>query len=349
MNIKKLPQLIDPHVHFRVPGLETKEDWQTGSRSAVAGGITTVLDMPNVIPPTATNELLETKKEIINQSSLVNYGLHFAATANNLEEIKKVAGQIASVKVFLNQSTGDLKITDDKVLLKIWQSTPLLTVHAEDAMLEKAIWLVGKTKTPTYFCHVYSKQALDYLKKYKGKLPIYLEVTPHHLLLTEAQNKNGLLNVKPPLQTETDQQALWQAIDEGIIDTIGSDHAPHALSEKQTVNPPFGLPGVETTLPLLLNAVNQGNLSLDKLKELMSINPARIFKIPVQKDTYTEIDLDLTKQVKNEKLYTKCGWSPYNGLELTGWPVKTVINGNVVFDYGKINDKYKGKEIYGKI
>ena len=349
MKIVKLPQLIDPHVHFRVPGLEHKEDWQTGSQAAASGGITSVLDMPNVIPPTATKDLLEAKKSIINQKTLVNYGLHFAATKDNPDEIEKVKNQIASVKVFLNQSTGDLKIDDDKALLKIWQSSPLLTVHAEDAMLEKAIWLIEQTGTPTYFCHVYNQEAVEYLKKYRSKLPIYLEVTPHHLLLTETKNNNGLLNVKPPLQKEADQQALWQAIEEGIIDTIGSDHAPHTLSEKKSKDAPFGLPGVETTLPLMLNAVKQGKLTLDKLIELMSINPAKIFNIPIREDTYTEVDLDLTKNVKNETLKTKVGWSPYNGWELTGWPVKTVINGNVVFNHGKINGDNKGKEIYGKV
>ncbi len=350
MNLKKLPQLIDPHVHFRTPGLDDKEDWETGSQAAVAGGITTVLDMPNVIPHTASADLLQAKKLIINRGTIVNYGLHFAATKDNLDEIEKVKNQIASVKVFLNQSTGDLKIDDDAILSKIWQTAPLLTVHAEDEMIEKAIWLVQKTKTPTYFCHVYSKQAVDYLKKHKGKLPIFLEVTPHHLLLTEAQNKDGLLNVKPPLQQEIDQQALWQAINDGLIDTIGSDHAPHLLTDKQTDNPPYGLPGVETSLPLMLNAVKQGKLDLDKLIELVSINPAKIFNIPIREDTYTEVDLDLTKNVKNETLKTKAGWSPYNGWELTGWPIRTVINGQVVMENGKINSEVKGKEItYGKI
>ncbi|MBU1148871.1 amidohydrolase family protein, partial [Patescibacteria group bacterium] len=289
-------------------------------------------------------------KEIISQDSIVNYGLHFAATKNNLEEIKKVAKQITSVKVFLNQSTGDLKIDDDNVLLKIWEAAPLLTVHAEDDMLEKAIWLVQKTKTPTYFCHVYNQEAIAYLKKYKGKLPIFLEVTPHHLLLTEKQNIDGLFNVKPPLQTEADQQALWQAINERLIDTIGSDHAPHLLSEKQAANPPFGLPGAETTLPLMLNAVNQGQLTLDRLIELMSINPAEIFNITKQDDCYTEVDLEMTKTVSNQNLKTKCGWSPYDGWALTGWPIKTVVNGQTVMENGKINGDIKGREIiYGKI
>jgi len=184
MNIIKLPQLIDPHVHFRTPGLDHKEDWLTGSKAAVAGGITTVLDMPNTKPPTSTEKLLDEKIETLNKSTLVNYGLHFAAAVDNLEEIEKVKDKVASVKVFLNHSTGNLLIEDDKVLEKIFSASPLISVHAEDEMIEKAIWLTKKCGNKLYFCHTYKKDMLDYIKKYKDKLPIYVEVTPHHLFLT---------------------------------------------------------------------------------------------------------------------------------------------------------------------
>jgi len=150
----------------------------------------------------------------------------------------------------------------------------------------------------------------------------------------------------PPLQTKNDTEALWQAIDDGIVDTIGTDHAPHTVKEKNSDTPPFGIPGIETSLPLMLNAVNEGKLTIDRLKQLMSENPAKIFNIETNPETYTEVDIDLEKEVKNEDLKTKCGWSPFNGWKLKGWPVKVVINGNTILENNLINTNYKGEYLY---
>lgn len=347
MNIIRLPQLIDPHVHFRVPGLEYKENWSTGSQAAIAGGVTTVLDMPNVKPPTTTEKLLEEKKEIINKDVLINYGLHFAAATDNLQEIEKVKNKVASTKVFLNHSTGNLLIEDDKVLEKIFSASPLICVHAEDEMIEKAIWLTEKCGNKLYFCHTYGKNMIEYIKKYKDRLPIFAEVTPHHLFLTNEKSGSPFYRMLPPLQTKNDAETLWAAIEDGTIDTIGTDHAPHTIEEKESENPPFGIPGIETSLPLMLNAVNEKKLKIEKLKQLMSENPAKIFNININPDTYTEVDMDLEKEVKNENLKTKCGWSPFNGWKLKGWPIKVVINGNIVLENNIINTKHKGEYIYG--
>jgi dihydroorotase len=347
MNIVKLSQLIDPHVHFRVPGLEYKENWQTGSMAAVNGGITTVLDMPNTQPPTTTAERLNQKIEIVAKDSLVNFGFHFAAATDNLAEIPKVINLVASVKVFLNHSTGNLQITDDKILEKIFRAAPLIAVHAEDEMVEKAIWLTERCGNQLYFCHTYSATMIEYIKKFKKRLPIFVEVTPHHLFLNRDEHTGPFYQMLPPLQTKKDNEALWQAITDGTVDTIGTDHAPHTVEEKNSPQPPFGVPGVETSLPLMLNAVNQGRLTLERLIELMSTNPAKIFKIKIQADTYTEVDLDLEKEIQNENLKTKCGWSPFAGWKLRGWPVKVVINGNVVLENNIINNNCQGKNIYG--
>lgn len=350
MKIIKLPQLIDPHVHFRTPGLEEKEGWATGSRAALAGGISVVLEMPNTKPPTVSQKRLKEKIDIIKKDALVNFGLHFAAAENNLSEIKKVKNKVASIKVFLNQSTGHLKIKDDKILLKIFAASPLISVHAEEEMIEKAVWLTKKAGNRLYFCHVYSADCLEYLKKYKKKLPLYLEVTPHHLFLNQSDHGRPFNRVLPPLQKKSDQKALWQGVIDGTIDTIGSDHAPHTSEEKKSANPPAGLPGLETVLPLMLSEVSRKNLSLERLVELMSKNPARIFRLPVRTDTYTEVDLEKKKIVSHKNLQTKVKWSPYAGWKLTGWPVRTYVNGRLVYDHGKFIGQYKGKEIkYGKI
>lgn len=347
MKIHKFKQLIDPHVHFRFPGQENKETWAAGSAAAVAGGLTIVLDMPNNQPPTLTEKLLEEKIENARQNSLVNFGFHFGCSANNLEEIARLKNKIHSVKVFMNEITGNLLIKDDKILEKIFSLVDLVCVYAEREMIEKAVWLTEKCKNKLYFCHISEKKEIDYLKKIKKKLKIYIEVTPHHLFLTEEDNKNALTKMKPSLKKKKDQAALWQAIDEGIVDTIGTDHAPHTLEEKKDDDPPSGVPGVETVLPLLLDAYHQGKISLEGIERLMSENPAEIFRIQRQEDTYTLVDLDSEKEVKKENLRSKCGWSPFVGWRLKGWPIKTVINGKIVFEKDKIFNHNLDHYIYG--
>lgn len=347
MKIIRLPQLIDPHVHFRTPGLEHKEDWETGSRAAIAGGITTVLDMPNVVPPTTIERLLEEKIALIGKKASINYGLHFGATIDNFKEIPNVLGRIASVKVYMNFTTGNLLVDDEEALKKIFSVAPLVSAHAEDEMIEKAIWLTKRSGNTLYICHVYSKEAIDLIKKHKDKLPIYVEVAPHHLFLNREEHNGPFYVMRPPLRGKLDNEALWQAIDEGVVDTIGTDHAPHLIEEKKGETVPFGIPGIETVLPLMLNAVNEGKLSIERLIDLMSVNPAKIFNIPVSEETYTEVDMDIEREVKNEDLKTKCGWSPFAGWRLRGWPVKVVINGEVVMENNKIILNNKGKNIYG--
>lgn len=342
-----LPGIIDPHVHFREPGMEYKEDFFSGSKAAAKGGITTILDMPNNDPLIVTIKNLEIKRELA-KKSVVNYGLHFGASVDdNIEEIKN-AKNIASVKVFMNVSTGKMLIEDDNLLKKVFINSKLVTVHAEDGMVNKAVELTKECGNKLYLCHISQKSEIDYIRKNKTD-KIFVEVTPHHLFLTKDDDKDNFTKMKPNLRNKEDQEALWQAINEGLVNTIGTDHAPHTKEDK--IEEVYGVPGNETVLPLLLNAVNDNKLSLKKLVELTSLNPAKIFGIKnrgkVKEGYYADltiIDLNLEKEVKNEELLTKCGWSPFNGWNLKGWPVMTIINGNVVFDNGKINN-IKGKEV----
>ncbi len=344
-----IPGLIDPHVHFRDPGMTQKEDFFTGSKAAAAGGITTVLDMPNTIPPTTTVDLLKEKRKLA-EKSIVNYGFHFGAASDNISEIKK-AKNIASVKVFLNVTTGKLLIEDDNVLEEVFKAAGTISVHAEGDMVRKAVELAKKTKTRLYLCHISTKEEVDYLKKNKGE-GIFAEVTPHHLFLTEDDDKDSFTKMKPELKSEHDQKALWEAVKDGIIDTIGTDHAPHTIEEKKKMEFPHGVPGCETILPLLLDQVNKGKIKLSKVVELACENPAKIFSIKNKghiMEGYdadlTVVDMDLVKEVQNEKLYTKCGWSPFHGRKLKGWPVMTIVNGNIVYGEGKLNEEVKGREV----
>ncbi|MBN2111755.1 amidohydrolase family protein [Candidatus Woesearchaeota archaeon] len=346
-----IPGIIDPHVHFREPGMTHKEDFFTGSVAAAAGGITTILDMPNTNPPTTTAELLKEKKHLA-RKSIVNYGLHFGAAIDNIKEIIKVRDKVASTKLFMNLSTGKMMIDDRIKLEQIFEVSKIVAVHAEKEKVAEAVAYSKKTGTPLYLCHISLKDEIDFLRKAKNR-KIFAEATPHHLFLTESdfRKQKGFADMKPNLKSKKDQDALWKAIDEGIIDTIGTDHAPHTKEEKRKKEHPSGVPGCETALPLMLDAVNRGKISLTRVVRLMCVNPAKIFRIKNKgrlKEGYdadlTILDMNKKKKVQNKELFTKCKWSPFDGKILKGWPVITIVGGNVVFDETGFYD-IKAKEV----
>lgn len=340
-----LPGLIDCHVHIREPGLTHKEDFLTGSMAAAAGGVTTILVMPNDNPPTINAQRLGEKRRLA-KKSIVNYGFHFGSTNDNISEIKN-AENIASVKVYMDYTTGDLKISNKAVLKKIFSNTRIVSVHAED---ENVFNAVNLTKNPMYLCHTSSKEELDYAKQGKN---VFVEVCPHHLFLTKEvlDDLGAYAEMKPHLKTKKDQEALWTGIKNNKVDTIATDHAPHTKEEKMQINYPYGVPGLETMLPLLLNALNEKKLELKKIVKLCCENPAKIFKIKNKgfiKEGFDAdlviVDLDIEKEVEDDKLMTKCKWSPFHGWRLKGWPVVTIVNGNVIYDNGKIH-KIRAREI----
>jgi len=343
-----IPGLIDGHVHFREPGMTHKEDFLSGSIAAAKGGVTTIIDMPNTIPPTITVANLEEKRKLA-EKSIVNYGFHFGSTHNNLTEIKN-AKNIASVKIFLNVSTGNLRIENPETIEKIMKEAKLCTIHGEEENLTKAIEIAQKLKKKFYACHISLESEIKEIRK--NKKHVYCEVTPHHLFLTEKDKEKlgKLADVKPSLKTDKDREALWKALQSGIVDTIATDHAPHKKEEKLDEEK-SGLPGIETMLPLLLDAVNKNKLTLQQVIDLTSKNPAKIFKIKnkgMLKEGYdadlTIIDMDIEKEVKADQLLTKTKWSPFEGKVLKGWPITTIVNGNIVYDNGNIFE-IKAKEI----
>lgn len=363
-----LPGLIDPHVHFRVPGGEHKENWITGARAAIAGGFTTVIDMPNNNPPTISRTALTEKRKIIDeQLRQANIPLrryfYLGAAPDNLDEFAKTRDEIIGIKLFMGASTGNLLVEQRADQEKIFQRAAeldlLVAVHAEDEeeikkqkekiknpavadhakirsreaavkAVDQAIELAKKYNTRLYICHVSTKEELKIIKEAKKQgVKIFAEVTPHHLFLDEsAYDKLGTnAQTNPPLRAPADCEALWQGIGDGTIDTIGSDHAPHTLEEKSQPYPasPSGVPGIETTLPLLLTAHREGKISLEKIIELTHDNPQKIFNLLKNNDKII-VDLSTEKKVKNENLKTKCGWSPFAGWKLTGWPIVAVID-----------------------
>lgn len=348
-----LPGVIDPHVHMRDPGLTHKEDFETGSMACAKGGVTTFLDMPNTIPNTITEEALLDKKRDAVGRSYVDYGFYFGGSKNdNSLEVAKVKDMAVATKVFMNVSTGNMLVEDEKILENIFKSSKLVAVHAEGEMVAKAIELSEKTKTPVYLCHLSTKEEIEMVREAKAKgLEIYAEVTPHHLFLNqEYVGSDNLLRMKPELKTKEDNEALWEGIVDGTVDTIGTDHAPHRIEEKKA-KLTFGIPGAENSLEMMLKAVRCDKISLEKLMKIMSENTAEIFglknkgKIAVGYDAdLVIVDMTTEEIISQENVISKCGWTPYEGFEKGGKILTTIVRGNVVFNDGKFINKI-GKEV----
>lgn len=364
------PGLIDPHVHFRTPGLEHKEDWRTAAQAAIYGGYTTVFDMPNTLPPTITATLLAEKKALIDAQLReigipLRYQLFFGADKQHLNEIPKIKNASIGIKVFMGCSTGNLVIDDDESLRAVFKMAAeqglLVAVHAEDEermherkqhyqhkqnyqdhsfirdievacrAVEKAIVLARTYGTRLYLLHVSSAEELDLIRQAKKEgLAVYAETTPHHLFLNETcyPALQGKAVVNPPLRAAEHNLVLLEAIKTGLIDTIGSDHAPHTEAEKARPygECPSGMPGIETTLPLLLTAYHEGLISLKNIVRLTSARAEEIFQLPHTEDVVL-VDLNKTAVVSPKKLKTKCAWSAFAGRSLQGWPVYTIVNG----------------------
>ena len=345
--------IIDPHVHMRDPGMTHKEDFTTGSMACAKGGITTFFDMPNTVPNTITEEDLLEKKRLHEGNSYVDYGFWFGGSkADNHEEVKKVQDKVIATKVFMNVSTGNMLVEDEKVLEDIFKNSKLVGVHAEGEMIPKAISLSEKLDVPVYLCHLSTKEDVQYVREAKKKgLKVYGEVTPHHLFLNISDvEKNPLLRMKPELKTKEDNEALWEGVLDGTIDTIGTDHAPHRIEEKKA-KLTFGIPGAENSLEMMLKAVRCDKISLEKLMKIMSENTAEIFglknkgKIAVGYDAdLVIVDMTTEEIISQENVISKCGWTPYEGFEKGGKILTTIVRGNVVFNDGKFINKI-GKEV----
>jgi len=349
-----LPGIIDPHTHMRDPGLTYKEDFITGSMACAKGGITTFLDMPNTIPNVTTKEELLNKKENSKNRSFVDYGFYFGGSKlDNSNEVKKTINISVATKIFMNVSTGNMLVEDEKVLQNIFENSKLVAVHAEGKMVKKAIEISEKTNTSLYLCHLSTEEEIEYLRDAKArKLKVYGEVTPHHLFLNKENLKdNPLLVMKPQLKTKADNNALWKAINEGIIDTIGTDHAPHTLEEKKE-NIIYGIPGVENSLELMLQAVKEKKLDIETLKRLMSENPSKIFnlkgkgslKIGYDADIVL-VNLNINEKIDKKNVISKCNWTPYEDFNKGGNIITTIVRGNIVFNNGIFNEFKIGKEV----
>ncbi|CDW59398.1 CAD protein [Trichuris trichiura] len=311
----RLPGLIDVHVHMREPGATHKEDWTTGTRAALAGGITMVLAMPNTNPPLDSPERLSL---LASAKACCDFGLYLGATELNHDSLSSCASQCAGLKMFLNDTYTSFQLKNTMSIakhFKAWPSGKPIVAHAEGQTVASLMWLVSIYKRPVHVCHVSNREEITIIKMAKQQnLPVTCEVTPHHLFLSKEMFSGSLSSVRPALGTEKDRLALWENLD--IIDCFASDHAPHTIEEKLTNESLPGFPGLEVMLPLLMNAVVDGRLTLNDVLNRLHNNPRRIFGLPEQPNTYVEVDLDESWVVPAQTQFCKSGWTPFSGRKL---------------------------------
>ena len=334
----KLPGLIDPHVHMREPGADYKEDWSSGTAAALAGGFTQVLAMPNTRPPVVDKSALDHVLKIASTKAYCDYAQYFGATEDNMDDIVPDVDKSAGLKLYLDQTYGPLRLAGMPLWLahfKTWPKHKPLVAHAEGHALAGAILMAALTDRPLHLAHVATREEILMVRAAKERgLKITCEVTPHHLWLTESDLAGGRGEVRPRLGTKADVEALWENMD--VIDCIATDHAPHSLAEKDSSEPPPGFPGLETALPLMLEAVHQGRISLDELMLRMSTNVRRIFGVPEQDQTYVEVDLDAETVITGRESFSKAGWTPFEGWRTHGKVRTVVLRGAAVYKDGQI-------------
>ena len=337
----RLPGLIDIHVHLREPGADHKEDWNSGTAAALAGGFTSVLAMPNTRPPITGEDSLAQALEAARQKARCDYAHFLGAGPENTTTAKALAPQCAGLKMYLDQTYGPLRL-DDMALwmahLEHWPASQPVVAHAEGRTLAAVILAAALFDRPIHLAHVSLREEILVIRRAKEKgLKVTCEVAPHHLFLTEEDIPAigpGRSEVRPRLATPADRDALWENLE--TIDCFATDHAPHLLAEKDGPNPPPGFPGLETALPLLLTAAHEGRLTLHDIIARLSANPRRIFHLPEQPDTYIEVDPDWTGQIRGERMFTRCAWTPFEGKPVRGRVTRVVLRGREAFHDGQI-------------
>ena len=336
-----LPGLIDVHTHLRVPGGEHKEDFATGTAAALAGGVTMVLAMPNTRPPLTTPDALDRALRAAAADIRCDVGLYAGASPDDVGYLPALAEHAVALKIYLNDTFGKLRVDDLPTLaacFRTWPRQKMIALHAERQSVAVAIALAAIYDRPIHIVHVSRREEIELIADAKGRgLPVTCEVAPHHLFLTveDAARLGPLGDMRPVLGTADDVAALWAHLLDGTVDCIATDHAPHTLDEKRGPNPPPGVPGLETSLPLLLSAVADGRLSAARLTALMHDNPRRIFGLPAQPDTRVEVDMT-PWTLPATGWRTKCDWTPFAGLTAGGRVRRVVLRGQVVYEDGAV-------------
>ena len=393
-----IPGIIDEHVHFREPGLTQKADIYTESQAAVAGGVTSFMDMPNTVPQTTTQDLLQQKFDLAAEKSLANYSFYLGATNDNLSEIIKTdPKRVCGIKLFMGSSTGNMLVDKNEVLVRLFRESPcLIAAHCEDEgiihantvrckdLAAKGEVIADASIHPfvrtSEACYRSSSKAVDMAEKFGGRLhvlhistkselslfknnislkdkKITAETCPHYLWFDEHdyEDKSFAIKCNPAIKSHRDKEALLAALKTGLIDTIGTDHAPHLREEKFTgdyFTNKSGFPSVQHGFDIMTEVMRGGWLSLPELVQLMCHNPAVLYQIDrrgfLREGYHADlalVDLDTVKPISNATEYTKCGWTPYDGLEVHSRVTHTFVNGNLVFDNGQFYEETKGERL----
>jgi len=382
-----LPGVIDTQVHFREPGANDAENLESGSRAAIAGGVTSVFEMPNTNPPTSTFKEFNNKISAAKNRMFCNYAFYFGATPDNMKELASVntLEGCCGVKLFAGSSTGNLLVSQEKDIEKvISNSSKIISVHSEDENIllsrkkfikegdvnshpvwrneecalestKRVVRIAQKYKKKIHILHVTTKQEIDFFsEKREG---VTFEITPQHLTLSAPdcyEKLKTFSQMNPPIRSKDHYDRLWDAVKNSLVSTIGSDHAPHTKEEKNKKYPssPSGMPGVQTLLPVMLDHVNKGKLKIEQLIKLVCENPCDLFGIKNKgyiKENYdadlTIVDMNKEVVIKDSWIESKCGWTPFNNYKVKGFPVATIVNGEIVMENSKIVSKAKGKPL----
>jgi dihydroorotase len=381
-----LPGVVDSQVHFREPGLEHKEDLQTGSLAAVLGGVTAVFEMPNTKPLTTSAEALADKVARARHRMHCDFAFWVGGTRDNageVGELERLPGA-AGIKIFMGSSTGDLLVEDDDGVYSILRNTRRRAAfHSEDEFrlrerlgervegdpsshpvwrdeiaalqcTQRLVAVARKARARIHVLHISTTEEIDFLEAHKDVATC--EATPHHLTLSadDYATLGNLIQMNPPVRAARHRDGVWRGVTQGIVDVLGSDHAPHTLEEKAKPYPasPSGMTGVQTLVPIMLDHVNAGKLSLERFVDLSSHGPQRIFgmarkgRIAAGYDAdFTVVDLKRRETILNEQAGSKAGWTPYHGRQVTGWPVGTIIRGKRVMWEGELVEAGLGEPV----
>lgn len=340
----KIPGLIDPHVHVREPGQTHKEDWDTVTQSALAGGVTMLLAMPNTKPPIFDASTLDLALGAAKQKARCDYAQFIGAGPDNAEAVASIADRSAGLKMYLDSTFGELRLDDMSLWMPHFANFPKdlpIVLHSESRTMAAGILFSAIYDRPVHIAHISLKEEVLLIKAAKERgIKVTCEVCPHHLFLSKddipaiSHRHPGRGEVRPRLATKEDVETLWQNLD--VIDCFATDHAPHTLAEKDSGNPPPGFPGVETLLPLLLTAVDDGRLTMDDIIQKSVVAPRKIFNLPEQPETWVEVDENASYEIHAADLHSRCGWTPFEGWKVKGRVTRVVLRGREAFKDGKV-------------
>jgi len=340
----KLPGLIDPHVHVREPGQTHKEDWDSATQAALAGGVTMLLAMPNTKPPVFDNSTLDLALEAARQKARCDYAQFVGAGPDNADILSALASKAAGLKMYLDSTFGELRLDDMTLWMPHFAKFPKnapIVLHSESRSMAAGILFAAVYDHPVHIAHISLKEEVLLIKAAKEHgLQVTCEVCPHHLFLSKddipsiSDGHPGRGEVRPRLATKQDLDSLWENMD--VIDCFATDHAPHTLTEKDSDTPPPGFPGLETLLPLLITAVDAGRLTIDDIIQRSFINPRKIFHLSEQPETWIEVDENAEYEIRAADQFTHCGWTPFEGWKVRGKVRKVVLRGKAAFQDGKI-------------